>query len=184
MPTVKEYQELIANECPWCGGELIIKQGKFGEFVACGEWCGYTTSIPGRSSYTPQKATHQECPFNKCDGSGLIPFMKDGKVIPNAFLHCECKIQADNREYYIEPKLEDLDFPMSDSFRGWAYQHCGISDPGYTPYQLDIIHTSNARALEHPDRMQQLEAKFNYLRNKINELSKPKVEASMGITPL
>lgn len=54
------------------------------------------------------------CP--KCGGSGLLPFEKNGRVIPNAWLDClECKrIES---EHYRESTPDDFDFPCSDSFR-------------------------------------------------------------------
>lgn len=81
-----------------------------------------------------------DCPYQKCDGSGLIPFIKNGKIIPNAWRHCDCHpIYGLNPEpeYYRERQPDDYDFPMSSTFRTWTYEHCEASDPGYVPQQLE-----------------------------------------------
>lgn len=133
MAAPKQYQEMIKDGCPWCGEPLELKQGKFGEFVACSEWCGYTKSVSGRSEYPPPKP--KNCPYKKCDGSGLIPFIKKGKTIPFVWVHCECH---EDKEPYQSHQIEDFDFPMSDTFRAYSYQYCNESDPGYVPIQRDI----------------------------------------------
>jgi hypothetical protein len=51
----------------------------------------------------------KDCP--KCGGKGLIPFVKNGKVIPHAYVYCEC--HEDEPERYHPVKPEDYDFPMS-----------------------------------------------------------------------
>jgi len=133
----KEYQALLEGGCPWCGEELVIRKGKYGEFIACAEWCGYTKSVPGRSQYPPPKVKRPVCPYNLCDGSGLLPLIKeDGKIIPHTFVYCSCK--EDDREHYQSPMPIDYDFPMSDTFRGYSYQYCGVPDPAYVPPQLDL----------------------------------------------
>ncbi|MCD4829015.1 MAG: type I DNA topoisomerase [Candidatus Cloacimonetes bacterium] len=44
--TVKE-DELIGEKCPKCGEELVLKSGKFGEFISCSNYpkCKYTRNI-------------------------------------------------------------------------------------------------------------------------------------------
>jgi len=68
---------------------------------------------------------------NKCDGSGLIPFEKNGRIIPNAWIDCGCK--KPGVEHYRDIRPEDFDFPMSDTFRGFSYQYCGVVDPAESP---------------------------------------------------
>lgn len=68
---------------------------------------------------------------NKCGNTGLLPFEKSGKVIPNAFVHCSCHpTYGDNPEpeRYYPLKPEDFDFPCSASFRGYYQQLCGQLD--------------------------------------------------------
>uniref|UniRef100_A0A6M3KM30 Uncharacterized protein n=1 Tax=viral metagenome TaxID=1070528 RepID=A0A6M3KM30_9ZZZZ len=44
----------------------------------------------------------------------------------------------DAHEHYSEIRPGDYDFACSGLFRAWAYQHCGVLDPGYVPSQPDI----------------------------------------------
>ena len=128
--TVAQHQALLEGGCPWCGEPLVLRNGKYGEFIACREWCGFTRSVHGRSEYPPPKRS-DTCRYNKCDGSGLLPFTKNGKLVPHVRLHCECHPQhPDNaRDRYLAPELADFDFPMSDTFRGWTFDHVGVDDP-------------------------------------------------------
>jgi len=161
--TFNFYQDLLNGGCPWCGESLVIKQGKFGEFVACSEWCGYTKSVPGRSEFPPPK-NKRLCPYKKCDGSGLLPFVgKDGNVRNDTFLFCDCHSQygIDVKDHYHTPRLEDYDFPCSDTFRSWSYEYCGETDPGYIPNIPEV------RQLKY--WVEQAKAGYLHLQNKLNE---------------
>ena len=39
--------EKTGEECPLCGGELVIKEGRYGKFIACSNFptCNYTKNI-------------------------------------------------------------------------------------------------------------------------------------------
>lgn len=185
MPTPKEYQALLKAGCPWCGEALIIKQGKYGEFIACSEWCGFKKSISGRGEYPPAKAVKRVCPYKKCDGSGLIPLKKNSKVIPHAHIFCDCHPQYGiaTHEHYGDVKPEDYDFPMSETFRAWAHESCGVSDPGYIPpvppepSPQVIVHRHSDMSKEDYDLLQQTARKANYLEKQVVELSRPKQKA-------
>ena len=63
-----------------------------------------------------------------CNGTKLIPFIKDGRLISHAWIDCECK--QPEAERYQSIKIEDFDYPMSDAFRTFSYRYCGVPDPG------------------------------------------------------
>ena len=171
---------MLEGGCPYCGESLVIKRGKYGEFIACSEWCGYTKSVVGRSEYPPPKITKRPCPYNKCDGSGLVPFVgKDGKVRNDAHIFCDCHSQygIDVIDHYHEPRLEDYDFPMSSDFRAWAYQYCGVLDP-YIPskprIETEIQPIFKPRPVD--KEIDQLKAGYIHLQNKLNgHLDKSKI---------
>lgn len=186
--SVAFYQDLLKGGCPYCGEALVIKKGKYGEFIACQDYCGYTTSIPGRSEYPPPK-TMSKCPHSKCDGAGLLPFEKNGKVIANAFIHCSChSVYGDNPqpESYRDLQVGDFDFPMSSDFRAASFACCGEPDPRYVPETQDLADIEARlagledmvtqpgvvpRKYEH--QLDKIKAEVLLLRNKIVE-SKPK----------
>lgn len=120
-----------------------------------------------------------KCEF--CDGSGLIPLKnKDGKIIPYAWTYCQCRQEPE--EHYTPLTIDDFDFPMSDTFRGYSFTQCGVPDPGYIPPSPDLsviehrLEELEAKISE-PGRiprkyqyqLQQLQGRVNYLQNKLNE---------------
>jgi len=77
-----------------------------------------------------QRLPTTEKPYcDKCNNTGLLPFIKNGKVIPNVKLFCEC--HEDELEYYQPLSAKDLiDFPVS---WGWWRHFCQYYDDGYDP---------------------------------------------------
>ena len=68
----------------------------------------------------------------KCDGTGLLPFIKNGRVISHARIYCEC--HRDEPEHYYPVSPDDIDYPVSYSvYRSLCQQH-GWDDPG--PHEL------------------------------------------------
>ncbi|PWJ88772.1 DNA topoisomerase-1 [Oceanotoga teriensis] len=74
---IKDYIEDISSEnneigekCPNCGSELVLKRGRFGEFIACSNYpeCKYTKSVPARG----------KCP--KCNSEVSKLKSKKGKL--------------------------------------------------------------------------------------------------------
>lgn len=76
----------------------------------------------------------------------MLPFLKDGRVIQNAFINCECR--QEQPEHYEALKPEDFDYPMSSSYRAASFEYCGMADTGAIPQALpadqpiarDVIH--------------------------------------------
>ncbi|MCD8164156.1 MAG: type I DNA topoisomerase [Synergistaceae bacterium] len=80
--SMRPEPELIGEKCPECGHELIIKRGRFGEFIACTGYpeCKYTRKIV--------KTTGIQCP--KCGQGELIRRKTTkGKMKGRFFYGCE-----------------------------------------------------------------------------------------------
>ena len=107
---------------------------------------------------------------NICNGGGLIPFIKNGKVISNAWLECSCKGVEPERFRDIRP--EDFDYPMSATFRSHTYQHTNQPDPGYVAPEPQAL-PSKAIYHYHVDISKQilrnLEGQVKYLQSKLAE---------------
>ncbi len=82
-------QEKTGEICPKCGGELIIKLGRFGKFKACSKYpeCKHTEPIG------EEKAMQEEMSEEKCPDCGKQLVVKRGRFGP--FLGCsgypDCK---------------------------------------------------------------------------------------------
>ena len=124
----------LEKTCPKCGSHLIMKEGEHGDFLACPKFpaCRHTEPLPegswskgdhGTLLLSLRKTPSPYC--EKCNHTGLLPFMKGDRIIPNVMLDCECKIREDKREHYSELKPDDFDFPCSDTFRGYYHEQYG-----------------------------------------------------------
>jgi DNA topoisomerase-1 len=84
----------IGEKCPECGGELLLRKGKYGEFVACGNYpkCKYTKNIKQTPKKEPLKLL-VKCP--ECGGDIIERISKRGK-----FFGCgnypQCKFISNN----------------------------------------------------------------------------------------
>jgi DNA topoisomerase-1 len=91
VKTVKkeDYQEKLEKPCPQCGGDLVVKFGRFGKFIACKNFpeCRYTEKTAA------EQKTDEENAGEVCDICGAPMIVKRGKF--GAFLGCsnypECK---------------------------------------------------------------------------------------------
>lgn len=138
----------------------------------------------------------RECPYNKCDGSGFLPFIKNGKRIANVTLFCEChpiygedayesiplvtegkrsgvvgKIQRGRLHLY----QDDFDFPMSYDFYRSLCQLHGWDDPGEDTLPEPEIVKEKIRepwSREQWQYVQQTRAMTLHLQKKVAELYK------------
>jgi DNA topoisomerase-1 len=77
----KVKKEIMTEEiCPECGNKLVIRQGRYGDFVACSNYpkCKFTKNLPGGEE---EKASKEVC--EKC---GKPMTLKHGRF--GAFLAC------------------------------------------------------------------------------------------------
>ena len=70
----KKEAEKTGEVCPECGGPLVIRHGKYGEFVACSNYptCKYVKK--------EAKQTVEIMPCPKCDGMIVEKKTKRGKI--------------------------------------------------------------------------------------------------------
>ena len=154
--------------------------------------CTYTKSLSKPPKYEridentwSEKTEEKTCSLNRCDGSGLLPFIKkDGKVSSYAKVFCECNPQNDghNSPYPYQYTPEMFDFPMSYDFRSFVEQEItGKPLPILTERETSV---SNVEVYRHHPHIHQytekvsrkllikvesLESKIKYLENKLND---------------
>ncbi len=77
--------EVLDEKCEKCGGNLIIKYGKFGKFIACENYpdCDFTKQI-----------TIMPCPETDCNGSIIERRTKKGRVFYGCTNFPKCKFAS------------------------------------------------------------------------------------------
>lgn len=94
------------ENCPKCGSELLLRKGRYGEFIACSNFpkCKYTKNPDGTEVEGPEE-TDEKC--EKCGSTMVIKNSKRGK-----FLACSAYPKCKNAKP-LEPAKE-LDVPCPE----------------------------------------------------------------------
>src|SRR5439155_997251 len=74
--------QILDEKCPRCGSNLVIKQGRFGEFTAC-------TNYP-ECKYVKLQSTGVKCPNND-EGEIVVRKSRRGKVFYGCSLYPACE---------------------------------------------------------------------------------------------
>jgi len=160
--------------CPKCGKKLVLKEGRYGRFMACPGYpdCEFTRALWTYQGIKP----HCE----KCDATGLLPFVKNDKIIPYAFVDCACKEQE---PYHHQPMdIGEFDFPCSYSWRAYYSETNGGS---YLP-PLEVTICDDEEETETPQlpisyqqamkRVDKVLAESRYWHNKTVDLLKSNLD--------
>lgn len=81
----KKEAEKTGEDCPQCGSPLVIRKGKYGEFVACSNYpkCKYIK--------TSERQITEVCDCPKCDGKIIEKKSKRGKIFYGCNNYPKCK---------------------------------------------------------------------------------------------
>ena len=84
----KAGPEETGEDCPECGSPLVIRKGKYGEFVACSNYpkCKYIKK--------EQKEVNDICKCPKCGGTIIERTTKKGKIFYGCSNYPKCKLAA------------------------------------------------------------------------------------------
>jgi DNA topoisomerase-1 len=95
--------------CPKCDHELLRRKGRYGEFIACGNFpkCKYTTDLEGNAPPEPEK-TDIAC--SKCGEFMVIKDSRRGK-----FLACSAYPKCKNAQPLIPPRELKVPCPKCGS---------------------------------------------------------------------
>ncbi len=91
--------------CPKCGSELLLRKGRYGEFIACSNFpkCKYTKNTDGTEPEQPEE-TDEKC--EKCGSPMVIKNSKRGK-----FLACSDYPKCKNAKSLTPPKELEVPCP-------------------------------------------------------------------------
>ena len=184
MQFTESQMREVFYRCPKCGTMLIEKEGRYGKFLACPRYpdCRYT-----RALWAVPLSPNELPPIcSRCNGTGLLPFKReDGSISPYCKVFCDCHpVYGENayNDFYSPSKVGDMDFPVSDTFRGYFFEYCGVPDPGYIPPERqeeapkpqEIIHRYSDMGIAEFDLLQQTANQVKYLQGKVDELPSKK----------
>lgn len=88
---IEQIKDKVSDEvCQKCGKPMLIKNGKFGPFLACSGYpeCKNTISI---NSGGPQQDTGIKCPEKGCQGNIVIKKTRRAKIFYGCNQYPECK---------------------------------------------------------------------------------------------
>ena len=93
------------ENCPKCGSELLLRKGRYGEFIACSNFpkCKYTKNTDGTEPEQPEE-TDEKC--EKCGSPMVIKNSRRGK-----FLACSAYPKCKNAKSLTPPKELDVPCP-------------------------------------------------------------------------
>ncbi len=93
------------ENCPKCEAELLLRKGRYGEFIACSNFpkCKYTKNIDGSENEEPE-VSEEKC--EKCGSDMVIKDSRRGK-----FLACSAYPKCKNAKSLTPPKELDVPCP-------------------------------------------------------------------------
>lgn len=85
----QKLAEKIGEACPNCGGELLRRQGRFGEFIACSNYpkCKYSRNADASAEGASEEKAAPEVLDEKCPQCGKNLIKRKGKY--GEFIACE-----------------------------------------------------------------------------------------------
>jgi DNA topoisomerase I len=116
--------EKLSRNCPECGGDLLVRFGRYGKFIACNNYpnCKYTEKTE------EEKKVEEENSGEKCEKCGSPMVVKRGKY--GSFLGCskypDCKNlkKIQNKIGIKCPKCKEGDILERRSKRGKTFYGC------------------------------------------------------------
>ncbi len=120
----EDFQEKLEKKCPACGGDLLVKFGRFGKFIACSNYpeCKHTEKTD------EEKKMDEEVAGEVCEICGAKMVVKRGRF--GAFLGCsnypECKNikRIEKKTGLICPKCGKGEIVERKSKRGRLFYGC------------------------------------------------------------
>jgi DNA topoisomerase-1 len=115
----------LGRNCPKCGSELLLRSGKFGNFIACSGFpkCKHTEQVEGEEGDSEAKAQEQKSD-EVCEKCGKEMVVKNGRNGP--FLACsgypDCK---NTKSIAQESKTSDIPCPDCGGKLVWKQSRRG-----------------------------------------------------------
>jgi len=111
------------RNCPKCGSELLLRSGRFGEFIACSGFpkCKYTEQVNEEGKVVEKPA--DEISDEKCDKCGADMIIKNGRN--GKFLACSAYPKCKNTRSLEETKESQVPCPLCGGKLLWRTSRRG-----------------------------------------------------------
>ena len=116
----KEEPKLAGEICPECGKELVIRKGKYGEFVACSGYpeCKYIKK--------EEKKIVEVCNCPECNGKIIEKKTRKGKIFYGCSNYPKCKVAFwDKPSGELCPKCH---YPLLETKNGIKCLKCEVKE--------------------------------------------------------
>jgi DNA topoisomerase-1 len=122
--------EVSDKKCPKCDRQMVVKQGKYGPFLACSGYpeCKSTMSINGDAN---GNSTGVKCPEPGCDGEMVERRSKRGKVFYGCNKYPDCSFALWDKPVSVAcpvcsaPFLVEKSTKRDGDFLACADKECG-----------------------------------------------------------
>lgn len=113
----KEKPQETGENCPNCGSPLVVRHGKYGEFIACSNYpdCKYI------KKEQPQVVEIMDCP--KCDGKIIVKKTKRGKIFYGCNNYPKCDFATWDKP--LKEKCPNCGGILTESKDGIKCLSCG-----------------------------------------------------------
>jgi DNA topoisomerase-1 len=133
QPIEPNHEAATDKFCPKCSKPMVIKRGKYGEFLACSGYpdCKYTESINGGSN---GKTIGMKCPNPGCDGDIVEKKSKRGKTFFGCSRYPDCtfatwdKPVAKACPICSKPFLVEKNTKRKGDFLACVEKECGFKE--------------------------------------------------------
>jgi DNA topoisomerase I len=131
---IEPNQEAATDKyCAKCGRPMVIKRGKYGEFLACSGFpeCSHTESINGRSN---GNTVGMKCPEENCPGEIVEKRSKRGKIFYGCSRYPECSFATWDKPVAkacpvcTSPYLVEKNTKLKGTFLACINRECGYQE--------------------------------------------------------
>jgi len=120
----KKMAKPLGRACPKCGSELLLRSGRYGEFIACSGFpkCKYTEQVEDTAK---EEATSAEAEVSEemCEKCGLPMVVKNGRN--GKFLACSGYPECKNTKTLAEQKISQIPCPQCGGRLIWRQSRRG-----------------------------------------------------------
>jgi DNA topoisomerase-1 len=133
QPIEPNHEAATDKFCPKCNKPMVIKRGKYGEFLACSGYpdCKHTESINGGGN---GKAIGMKCPNPGCDGDIVEKRSKRGKVFFGCSRYPDCTFATWDKPVQkpcpvcSKPFLVEKNTKRKGDFLACVEKECGFKE--------------------------------------------------------